>query len=106
MMRYHVETFSLPDRWVNTWTEPVEGPDDTYSDRPVTFATHLEAVAALNAHWAGILNSVAMGDVMPYDFEDFRIVQVEIKGAQRTRERRNEIQTPRTLRARRERAVS
>jgi hypothetical protein len=79
MMRYQIETFSLADGWVNTWTEPAERRDNIYPERPVTFATHLEAVAALNVYWVDLQHQVAMGDVMPYDRDDFRVVQIEVE---------------------------
>ena len=72
-MRYEIQTFTLCDGWVNTWT--VHHGDRTSA--PETFTTKEEAQAALDEFFADIQEEIDAGQREPdegYDREEFRIM--------------------------------
>ena len=72
-MRYEIQTFTLCDGWVNTWT--VHHEDGT--SEPETFSTEKEAQAALDEFFADIQEEIDAGQREPYegyDREEFRIM--------------------------------
>jgi|CXWL01.1.fsa_nt_gi hypothetical protein len=77
--RYEVQTFTLCDGWINTWSVSEQAGDDTFTEIPETFPTCAEAQAALDEFLAEIQEEIASGQRAPdegYDPEEFRIVPV------------------------------
>ena len=72
-MKYEIQTFTLCDGWVNTWT--VHHVDGTST--PETFSTEEEAQAALDEFFADIQEEIDAGQRETdegYDREEFRIM--------------------------------
>lgn len=65
---WEVQTYTLCDGWVNTWTE---------NDVPVTFDTYEAAKAEFDQYWAELQQAVEDGEIEPYDEDEFHIVAVE-----------------------------
>lgn len=79
---FEIQTFTLCDGWVNTWT--VHHEDGT--SEPERFATKAEAEAALDEFFAEIAEEIALGIREAdngYDVEDFRIVALPSQPLQR-----------------------
>lgn len=77
--RYEVQTFTLCDGWINSWTIIEDGGNNTTTETPETFATRAEAQAALDEFLAEIQDEITSGQRTPdegYDPEEFRIVPV------------------------------
>ena len=82
--RYEVQTWTLCDGWINTWSISEEGADDTYTEVPETFATREEAQQALDEFLSDIQEEIDAGQREPdagYDPEDFRIAEVQLAQA-------------------------
>lgn len=77
--RYEVQTFTLCDGWINTWSVSEQAGDDTFTEIPETFATHAKAQAALDEFLAEIQEEIASGQRTPdegYEPEEFRVAPV------------------------------
>lgn len=77
--RYEVQTWTLCDGWINTWSIIEEAGDNIFTDIPETFPTREEAQQALNEFLFDIQSEIDTGQRSAdegYDAEDFRIVQV------------------------------
>jgi hypothetical protein len=66
-MTYQVQTYTLCDGWINTWTE-----DDT----PLTFDTLEEAQIALQEHLEDLDQFVKIGHLQDFNPEDYRIERI------------------------------
>ena len=78
--RYEVQTWTLCDGWINTWSINEEAADNRFTDRPETFATRQEAQEALDEFLADIQSEIHAGQRDAddgYDPEGFRIEQVQ-----------------------------
>ena len=72
-MRYEVQTNTVCDGWVNTWTEEVDG-----VEQPMIFATVQEAKDELDDFIADAEEAFANGDLGdPYTINDYRIVPIQ-----------------------------
>lgn len=74
-MRHEVQTHTICDGWVNTWTE-----EDAAAGLPVkvTFSTRQDAQAELDEFLADVKEAVMAGDMeQEYSPDDYRIVPVE-----------------------------
>ena len=79
--RYEVQTWTLCDGWINTWSIIEEAGDNIFTDNPETFPTREEAQQALNEFLFDIQSEIDTGQRSAdegYDAEDFRIVQVAV----------------------------
>lgn len=65
-MTYQVQTYTLCDGWINTWTE---------NDTPLTFDTLEEAQIALQDHLNDLAHAVMFG-MDDYNPEDYRIERI------------------------------
>ena len=77
--RYEVQTWTLCDGWINTWSIIEEAGDNIFTDIPETFPTREEAQQGLNEFLFDIQSEIDTGQRSAdegYDAEDFRIVQV------------------------------
>jgi len=73
-MRYEIQTNTLCDGWVNTWTEEKQNGESV----PETFATTQDAQEALEEFLESVKEAVEYGDMEEeYDIADYRIVPVE-----------------------------
>jgi len=71
---YEIQTHTLADGWVNTWTY-----EDSNGDmRPETFSSREAAQEALDDYLRDLADDVALGNITDYDREDFRIQAVPI----------------------------
>ena len=73
-VRYEVQTWTLCDGWVNTWTVL-----DERGSEPETISTRKEAQAALDEFLLDIQSEIDAGQRDPehgYDASEFRIVPV------------------------------
>lgn len=72
LIAYEVQTHTLIDGWVNTWTyEDLDG-----VMRPDTFATKEAAQAALDEYLQELAEEVSLGNIIDYDRDEFRIRSV------------------------------
>ena len=72
--RYEVQTWTLCDGWINTWSV-----SDETGEAPETFATQKEAQAALDEFLLDIQSEIDAGQRDPdegYDPADFLIAEV------------------------------
>jgi|CXWL01.1.fsa_nt_gi hypothetical protein len=79
--RYEVQTWTLCDGWINTWSIIEEAGDNIFTDIPETFPTREEAQQALDEFLSDIQSEIDTGQRSAdegYDAEDFRIVQVAV----------------------------
>jgi hypothetical protein len=79
--RYEVQTWTLCDGWINTWSIIEEAGDNIFTDIPETFPTREEAQQALDEFLFDIQSEIDTGQRSAdegYDAEDFRIVQVAV----------------------------
>ena len=79
--RYEVQTWTLCDGWMNTWSIIEEAGDNIFTDIPETFPTREEAQQALDEFLFDIQSEIDTGQRSAdegYDAEDFRIVQVAV----------------------------
>jgi len=72
---YEVQHYTWADGWINTWTD---------DDQPVTYATEAEAQKALDEFLEEEKEEAALAalngeDFYPYDPDEFRIWQVDLK---------------------------
>ena len=65
-MTYQVQTYTLCDGWINTWTE---------NDTPLTFDTLEEAQIALQDHLNDLAHAVMFG-MDDHNPEDYRIKEI------------------------------
>ena len=65
-MTYQVQTYTLCDGWINTWTE---------NDTPLKFDTLEEAQIALQDHLNDLAHAVMFG-MDDYNPEDYRIKEI------------------------------
>ncbi len=75
---YEVQTYTICEGWVNTWTI-IEGDNDPV---PHHFATRQEAQAELDELLNDIQQEISCGDRAPdrgYDAEEFRIVGTNLR---------------------------
>lgn len=69
-MSYEVQTLTICDGWVNTWTSDGD---------PEYFATYEEAEFALHEFLADMREAREYGDIKDdYDAEDYRIAKVDM----------------------------
>lgn len=79
--RYEVQTWTLCDGWINTWSVSEEVGDDTYTEMPETFATKEEAQQALDEFLSDIQSEIDAGQRTAdegYNAYDFRVAEVQI----------------------------
>ena len=79
--RYEVQTWTLCDGWINTWSINEQVGDNTYTDTPETFATREEAQQALDEFISDIQAEIDAGQRSAdeaYDAEDYRIEEVQV----------------------------
>ena len=79
--RYEVQTWTLCDGWINTWSISQEAGDNIFTDVPETFATREEAQQALDEFLSDIQSEIDAGQCSAdegYDAEDYRIAEVQI----------------------------
>jgi hypothetical protein len=65
-MTYQVQTYTLCDGWINTWSE---------DDQPMTFDTLEEAQIALQDHLEDLAHAVMFG-MMVDSTSDYRIEEI------------------------------
>ena len=68
-MTYEVQTYTLCDGWINTWS-------DSLDDTLVTFATREAAQAELDEYLSEAAYAVKAGYLEDFNPEDYRIVEV------------------------------
>ena len=68
-MRYEIQTFTLCDGWVNTWTDNDE--------LPVTFETLDEAENELKDYLEDLRLETYNGTLTDFDIESFRVSVVD-----------------------------
>ena len=68
-MKYAIETHTLCDGWVNTWTD-----DD---ENPIVFDTLEQAQNELSTYLFGLSIDVDLGNIEDYSADDFRISEVK-----------------------------
>jgi hypothetical protein len=69
---YEIQTHTLADGWVNTWTY-----EDSKGDmRPETFSSKMAAKAALEEYLKDLAEDASLGNISDYDSEEFRIQAV------------------------------
>lgn len=79
--RFEVQTWTLCDGWINTWSISEEIGDNIFTDLPETFATREEAQQALDEFLSDIQSEIEAGQrsadegYAPYDH---RIQEVQI----------------------------
>jgi hypothetical protein len=66
-MTYEVQTYTLCDGWINTWTE---------DDQPMTFDTLEDAQKELQEHLDDLAHAVQTGNMDDYNPEDYRIERI------------------------------
>jgi hypothetical protein len=74
--RYEVQTWTLCDGWINTWSICEEA-----GDIPETFATREETYAALCEFLADIQAEIDAGQRSAdegYDADDYRVAEVQV----------------------------
>lgn len=74
---YEVQTFTLCDGWINTWTIIHEDG----STEPEIYATEAEAQAAIDEFLADIQAEIDAGERSPdegYDRDDYRVARVQM----------------------------
>lgn len=64
-MTFEVQTYTLCDGWVNTWSDDNED--------PITFATLEQAQGALRDYLEDIQSEVVAGNLESYDPASFRV---------------------------------
>ena len=79
--RYEVQTWTLCDGWINTWSISEEVGDNIFTEVHETFATREEAQQALDEFLSDIQSEIDAGQRSAdegYDAEDYRIKEVQI----------------------------
>jgi hypothetical protein len=79
---YVVETLTICDGWVNTWTEDYEGPDSMACEVPQEFFTPEDAFRAL----AEFFEDLSRADMDGYNPKHYRVVEMseEVEVIRRT----------------------
>ena len=73
-MKYEIQTFTLCDGWVNTWTNY----DENDNEIPSTYDTYSHAQSDLHAYLKDELREYQSGNIdSPSDVDDFRIVEIK-----------------------------
>ena len=78
--RYEVQTWTLCDGWINTWSISEEVGVNIFTDVPETFATKEDAQQALDEFLSDIQSEIDAGQRAAdegYQVEDFRIEEVQ-----------------------------
>ena len=79
--RYEVQTWTLCDGWINTWSISEEVGDNIFTEVRETFATRKEAQQALDEFLADIQEEIDTGQRAAdegYASHDFRIAEVQL----------------------------
>ena len=78
--RYEVQTWTLCDGWINTWSVTEEVGDIVVTNVPETFATRKEAQQALDEFLSDLQSEIDAGQRSAdegYDADDFRVSEVQ-----------------------------
>ena len=78
--RYEVQTWTLCDGWINTWSMTQEVEDNIFIEVHEIFATRKEAQQALDEFLSDIQDEIDAGQRAAdegYDPHDFRIAMVQ-----------------------------
>jgi hypothetical protein len=68
-MTYQVQTYTLCDGWINTWSE---------DDELMTFDTLEQAEIALKEHLEDLAQFVQIGHLEDFNPEDYRIEEITV----------------------------
>ncbi len=82
--RYEVQTWTICDGWINTWSISEQVGDNIYTEVPETFATREDAQQALDEFLSDIHEEIDAGQRSAeegYDAEDYRIAEVQVAAA-------------------------
>jgi hypothetical protein len=73
-MKYEIQTFTLCDGWVNTWTHY----DENDNEIPSTYDAYSHAQSDLHTYLKDELREYQSGNIeSPSDVNDFRIVKTK-----------------------------
>jgi len=76
---YEVQTYTLCDGWLNTWTISEKVSRNTYTETLETFSTREQAQQALDEFLSDIQEEIAAGQRgvdEGYDRDDYRVAEV------------------------------